>query len=166
MGEDFVQQEGQGQRCHIPQDGGLGGEGGRCWRCFPRQPAVFVSVFCPCLFPVTTALGMTVAWLSPLVPVQGCTITAWLETHTHANTTAPLQPVGGGPGVCRRLQPRAGGREQVGAMGRGLAGGCREGRTLPPPLRRQRVPGRGCLLLPGPNLGTSGVFVGCSLFLP
>lgn len=40
-------------------------------RGFPCQPAVLVSVFCPCLFPVTAALGMTVAWLS-LVPSGPC----------------------------------------------------------------------------------------------
>lgn len=151
---------GSGTAVSHPRDGVRGG----CWGCFPRQPAVFVSVFCPCLFPVTTALGMTVAWLSPLVPVRGCTITAWLETHTHANTTAPLQLWEGARGSAGGSSPGGEGSR----LGRWAGGwqGLQRGKDSAPSPAPAACARRGCLLLPGPNPGTSGVFVGCSLFLP
>lgn len=49
MGEDFVQQEGQGQRCHIPQDGG--GGGGRRGAVLEVLPSP-ACCFCVCILPL------------------------------------------------------------------------------------------------------------------
>lgn len=126
LGSVAFQAEGLGSQNEHPQMGSAGG------------PGSFVVCILPLLVPCNCHPGNDGGVAEPLVPVRCCSITAWLETHTHADTS-PLHPVPQpqpGPGGCSPWEPGLG-RNGGGGTGqgacRGGTTGRRDNRMLPSP---------------------------------